>query len=511
MAKSELRDRALARWHLEERRARSELLQFIPWISPSYYAPIAIEPICRVYDRILAGEQVFCCIEAPPRHGKSETIFHGCARQLKYKPETRVAYVTYSTEIAEDQSRIARERAIAAGVFLEQPKRMGKSRWDPSASVRHWQTAHGGGFLAVGRDGGLVSKGVDLFHYDDPFKNREEAESETIRDKVWEGFRGDMFTRLEPGGSIVVCHQRWNDDDLIARIMQEAETNPEFPPFERITLSAINEHGEPLWPERYGLQALAMIRAAVGEYNWWSQFQCRPRPKGGAVFGEFHRYEAPALMIQRHVVLACDPAGTAKTSADNTAIVVMAYWRAEWVSPEGIVLSSMLFGDILRCYTFQLEVPDVAAFLDVLQRHWPGAPIVIETQGGHGKDVAVMLRRINPTLRIAEITTTADKFTRAQAAAAASKQGRLRLPLRPDPAVDPPEVEKWLREHEKWDEHQWIGPYVKELERFTGVDGAKDDRADATAHGWNYADGAAYGIPSNDGLPSRRMRDLGGF
>lgn len=511
MQASEAKHRALARRRLEERAAERDLLRFVPLYSPEYAAPTALAPICDVFDRIQRGERVFACIEAPPRHGKSETLFHGCARLLKHRPKTRIAYVTYSQDVADDQSRLARDRALAAGVQFQQPVRRAGSKWDPSASVRHWQTAAGGGFLATSRDGGLVSKGFDLIIFDDPIKNREEAESQTVRDKVWESLRGDIFTRLEPGGSVLLNHQRWNDDDPIARVRAARESNPDYPPFEDVTLPAIDEEGRPLWGKRYDLRALAMIRATVGEYNWWSQYMQRPRPKGGRVFGEFTRYEPPALLIRRHIVIACDPAGTAKTSADNTAIVVLATWRAEWTSPEGIVLPSMLYADVLRCYSFKLEIPDTVAFLDVLQRHWPGAPIPVETQGGQGQGVVQSLRRINPNLRLVEVPARVDKFQRAQGAAAGSKQGRLRTPLRHDPSVDSPEIEKWLREHEVWDEGQWIAPYHREVERFTGVGDAVDDRVDATAHGWNFAEGFAGEAPKPEGLKERTMASTGGF
>jgi len=511
-ARSEAYDRALARRRTQEIRGRSDLLEYIPFVSQHYTSPVALEPMCRLFDRIQRGEEVFALVEAPPRHGKSEIVFHGAARILRYRPTTRIGYATYSQDVADDQSRLARRRAVDAGVQFEAPQKGGGRKWDPSASVRHWQTAAGGGFLAVGRDGGLVSKGMDLLLSDDAFKNREEAESPTIRDKVWSTFQGDQFTRLEPGASCIVFHQRWNDDDLIARIQKRMEEAPEeMPPFELVSLPAIDDEGKPLWPDRYDLKALARIRAMVGEYNWWSQYMQRPRPKGGRVFGESQRYMPPAQILGRKIVISVDAAGTAKTSSDHTAIAITAFYRAMWTSPDGIVLTSMLHGDLLRMYRFQFEVPDVVRVLDVLQKGWPGAPMPIETQGGQGQTVAQTLRRLRPKLRLVEVPRTVDKFTASQACAAANNQGRLRVPLKHDPSLDSVELQKLLRELRVWDEGEWISPCLRELERFTGIADAEDDQVDAIVHGWDFADKMPTTTPKKPALGPRKGANTGGY
>lgn len=504
--------RALARHRAQEIRGRSVLLEYVPFVSPTYESPWPLEPMAQVFDRIQQGEAVFACIEAPPRHGKSELVFHAAARMLRFRPTTRIVYVTYSQDVADDQSRLARRRAVDAGVAFEAPARGGGRKWDPSASVRHWQTAAGGGFLAVGRDGGLVSKGLDLLLNDDAFKNREEAESAVVRDKVFQTFRGDQFPRREPGASVVVFHQRWNDDDLIARIMRLVEEEPEtMPPFELVSLPVIDDAGKPLWPERFDLKELALIRAMVGEYNWWSQYMQRPRPKGGHVFGEPVRYMGKAVRQGRQIVIAVDAAGTAKKSADHTAITITCYWRAPWESPEGVVLTGMLWGQVLRCYRMQLETPDVVRVLAVLQASWPGVPIVVETQGGQGQSVAQNLRRQYPKLRLIEVPRTVDKFSAAQPCAAAWNQGRLQAPLDHDTSLDSVPLEKLLRELKCWDEGKWIAPYMREHERFTGIDGAEDDQVDATVHNWDFADKQPASKPRTPALGARKAAATGGY
>jgi hypothetical protein len=510
-ASHELIERARARRYLTELQTREDLLRYIPFVTPEYVAPVALAPICALFDRIMRGEQVFACIQAPPRHGKSHVLFHGVARLLRWRPRTRVGYVSYNEIIAAQQSREAWQVAARAGVVFESPAKHGGVRVDPSASVRHWQTAAGGGFQAVGRHGGIVGTGVDLLISDDPIKERAEAESPAFRDSVWQAFTDSQFTRREPGASVLVCHQRWNDDDLIARVLRLAEENPNAPRFELVSLPALNEHNEPLWPERFDVHALAQIRAVVGEHTWWGQFMQAPRPKGGSLFGEAARYPGKAQLIGRRVVISVDAAGTAKTSADHTAITITVYWRQEWVSPDGTRLPGMLHGQVLRCYRFQLETPDVVRVLDQLQRDWPGAPVVIESQGGSGQTTAQTLRRLQPALRITEVPRTVDKFTAAQPCAAGWNQGRLMAPLQHDTSLDSVALQKLLRQLGVWDEGQWLAPYLKEFARFTGLAGGEDDQVDATVHGWDFAEAMSMGSAQRPVRGPRKAAQTGGF
>jgi predicted phage terminase large subunit-like protein len=84
---------------------------------------------------------------------------------------------------------------------------------------------------------------------------------------------------------------RWHEDDVIGRLKRD----PLGRRWVHLDLPAVMDaHGEPadeqtdadaraLWPEQYPLERLAPIRA-TGEHGWWSLYQQRPFPKGGAMF-----------------------------------------------------------------------------------------------------------------------------------------------------------------------------------------------------------------------------------
>lgn len=480
------RERALARYELERRRARGELVRYVPFITAGYEPPEPLGELCEVFDRIQAGEQVFATCGAPPRHGKTDTVFHGVARFLGEFSARLVAYCTYSADIARDQSRRARETAARAGVLVSDERDL-SDRFNPAASVRYWQTEQGGGFLAVGRKGAIVGRGPHLLIVDDPYRDRDEAESPAASEDVWDWYQGTLFPRREPGASVLVFHQRWNDRDLIARIKAQAE-KPDYkgPSWRHISLPAIRSDGAPLWPSRYTGADLEVIRAEVGEYNWWSQFMQAPIPKGGRQFGDPVRGERPERRM--HVLISVDPAGTRKTSADHTAIVIAWAWKER--DGHGVVRTHLFVERVIR---ERLEIPETVEKLLELAADYPGAPIVIETQGGHGQAVAQSLRRLDERLNLVEISTTSEKFIRWQPCVAAWRRGRIVVP--------PRELE---------DQPPWIAAYLDEMKRVTGIADREDDQADATSQAYDYADTIGFDEAA-EASDERQANDLGGY
>lgn len=463
-----IEERARARWASLERQAQRDLGLWIELRTPDFSAPRHLGSFLGAWDRIHAGETVFALGGAPPRHGKSQTVFHGAVRFLKRYPKKRVIYATYGTEFAMHQSRDAREIAARAGLWLAAEQRMG-SRFDPAASARYWQTAEGGGFIAVGRGGAITGRGGDIIIVDDPIKDRQEAESPLVRDQTWTWIMSTLYSRREPGASMFLFHQRWNDDDPIARAIEQGG-------WELHSFPAISDDGHPLWPERYSLDELAETERKMSPYDWWSQYMQSPRPRGKDVFAPSpSRYEQPNRQRVR-LVLGVDAANADKEGSDWNAIVLLA------ITGAGALQEAW----VLRVWRFRAETPELAdELLTLFRKGVPGekipplkgVPFVIETQGGEGRAVAQTLKRLDPDLPIVEVTTTKNKLLRAQAVATAWNKLRVHVP------------------------HQapWLDEFLRELRRFTGLGGQHDDQVDALAHAWNHAAVASAHVPGQSG------------
>jgi hypothetical protein len=83
-----------------------------------------------------------------------------------------------------------------------------------SHAANRMNTNHGGAYVAAGVGTAVTGRGAHIALIDDPFKDREEADSERRRDLVWDWYRSTLFTRLMPGGAIVLIQTRWHEDDL---------------------------------------------------------------------------------------------------------------------------------------------------------------------------------------------------------------------------------------------------------------------------------------------------------
>lgn len=454
--REDLLQRAQARAALDFRKASREgLLDFVPAVSPRLIAPTHLAPLASAIERT-RYEQVRLTISVPPRHGKTELILHGIAWLLLQDPSMTLAYASYAAGLSRTKSRAARDYAVSAGVEL---------RPDANA-LNEWMTPHGGGLRSVGIGGGLTGFGTKVLFVDDPVKNRAEAESRILRQRNHEWFTSTATTRLTPDGSIVVCHTRWHDDDLIGRLKKETEkyvrTRGEEGEFwEHINLPAITGN-KALAPRLWTLEALQKKRRAVGEYDWASLYQGEPRARGAKLFRQ--PGAIAEMRLARRVFIGVDVAGTATTRSNWTVAVVMAFHG---------------FGDemtahVLRVLRLQEEIPRVCAELETLQKAFEGAPLIVEASG-IGKAVPQVLRAANPKLRITEVYPLTDKWQRAQHYAAAWNQGRVLFPT----TGATPEMGEFIRVHCD----------------FTGVSDAQDDDVDAGAHVWNYAADHAVVLP----------------
>lgn len=232
----------------------------------------------------------------PPRYGKSLVgSIWGPAWMLDLWPSRRVITLGYGDELPTLFGRDVRN-LIAHGPYRDHLRV--ELRADSTAAGR-WNTPQGGGFLAAGLMGGYTGFGADLLVIDDPFKNWEEAQSATIRRKVWETWLSTVFTRLQPSASVLIIQTRWHEEDLTGNLVAQDEAGTGLG-WQVIRLPAIAEPpdpahgfgpdpldrppGAPLCPEMFDLEYLEMQRRTSGSYVWAGTFQQRPSPDEGGVF-----------------------------------------------------------------------------------------------------------------------------------------------------------------------------------------------------------------------------------
>lgn len=221
-------------------------------------------------------------VSEPPRHGKSWLGSLWLPTWFLHRwPQRRVMLGSYEADFAATWGRRVRNA-------LTDAHERGLTECEvsgDSASANRWDTTTGGGMVTAGVGGPFTGKGADLLLIDDPVKNAEEADSETLREKAWEWWTTTAYTRLEPGAVAIVTMTRWHEDDLAGRII----ANDGAGEWTVVRVPAVAEHGDPLgrkegealWPERYPREELDKIRAAIGSRAYGALYQGSPTSAEG--------------------------------------------------------------------------------------------------------------------------------------------------------------------------------------------------------------------------------------
>ena len=284
-------------------RAQRNLIDYAMLMRSDYVPNWHHDLIASKLEAVERGEIKRLIISTAPRHGKSAIVSELFTSWfLGRNPHKEVVATSYSAELAEDFGRKAKELVgdpVYYGLFntkVSKSKRSA-SKW-AVVNDGHFSggmvadgdyRVSGGTFTSVGIGGALTGRGADIAIIDDPFKNREEAESQRIRNSVYDWYRSVLVTRLSPAGAIVIICTRWHLDDLVGRVLANAkETGEEW---DVINLPAIateeDEHrkeGEALWKDRFSLDRLNEIRNSIGFYEFACLYQGSPITKETQVF-----------------------------------------------------------------------------------------------------------------------------------------------------------------------------------------------------------------------------------
>ncbi|MGD9627810.1 MAG: phage terminase large subunit [Pyrinomonadaceae bacterium] len=460
-------------------------------------------------DRVTAGKCRRLMIFMPPRHGKSETVtVRYTAWRLLRDPKLNVILGSYNQRLADRFSRKIKRIAsgsLAAGAEGCEPCEPGalpgkEASFRRLDSASEWETAGGGVVRSVGVGGGIAGFGAGLIVIDDPVRNRADAESETYREKVWDWFNDDIYTRLEPNAAIILIQTRWHEDDLAGRLLREEQDGGEK--WDVVRLPALAE-GEPtarsqgnreefeqdaedmqdtegegsrpcvhpanavkakadpigrrpgqaLCPKRYSVAALSRIRKKLGSYSFSALYQQDPVPaKGGRFKREWFKAIVDAAPEGLRWKRGYDLAISVKTSADHTASFRCAFDRN----------GNLYIADGFRK---RLEFPDQRRYIIERMESEPRTEHGIES-ALHGKAIVQELRREPRVRRFAfrEVRVDADKLTRALPWLNLAEAGKVVLVRGP-----------------------WIDDFVDEVCRFPS--GRYDDQVDAVSIAVGMLDG----------------------
>lgn len=375
-------------------------------------------------------------INAPPRHGKSLAFSHWLPTWLlEWFPERRVILTSYSDTFAAHWGRKVRDEFRNNDLLTVE---LNPAKTESS----DWETAQGGGMKTAGAQGGITGRGGSLIICDDPVKDFEEANSPTVRRKIIERFNADLYTRLEPGGSIVVIMTRWHEEDLAGYLVNEHSDD-----WQLVALPALAEDddplgrapGEPLCPERFDTDVLYRIRNAQGSFLFGGLYQQHPSPpEGGIVKRDWFRYY-DVLPQCSHVIQSWD-----LTFTVGTSYVVGQVWG---FSRPGYYLIDQ--------FRAKVDFPGTLGAIRAMSARYPQAASKVVERAANGEAAIAMLRQEIPG--IVGVTPVGSKEARLVAVSGLIEGGNVFLP-----AGKP-----------------WVAGFVDEVIRIGFPNVKNDDQCDA--------------------------------
>lgn len=437
--------------------ARRSMEDFVPYMrGPAYLMNWFHRRVCAELDEFLEAvarrESPRLILEAPPRHGKSELasrLFP--AHALGRYPDLSIIATSYGSELASQMNRDVQRvidsdeyRRVFPGTTLwgKNIRSVADGSYLRNSDIFE-VVGRRGVYKSSGVGGGVTGMGMHIGVCDDPTKDAEEAYSQTVRDKVWDWFTSTFYTRLMPGGGILVIMTRWHEDDLVGRILAQAKEQGEqwrvvrFPAIaEEDELgpdgAVLRREGEALHPERYSLDYLERVRRTVGERVWNSLYQQRPSAREGAYFkrenwkyvrhpraleemaasGELGSY-LRGLGVRR-VVQRWDTAIGGKKQNDLNACTTLAIADHRYY--------------VLEVFQERMRYPELKRTVQQKHDQWKANKVVVEGGGSASGEATVDDLKRETRLPIVAVPTLKDKEYRADLVSPSQEAGLVYLP-----------------------------------------------------------------------------------
>lgn len=268
-----------------------------------------IEVVCERLQAATRGDTKRLILNVPPRSMKSYTVsVFWPAWVWLTRPEARFMFATYSKDLSVEHAE--NFRVVIGAEPLDDDE-------DPEGRTLLERVGYRGLLNLLGDDWGLAGDqvmkvrndrrgvrfatstgakvtgfGGDYQICDDPH-NAEDVHSDVMREKVLRWWDQSMASRLnsQKTGVRIVVMQRLHEQDLTGHLvdkggwehiclpMQYDPAHPHAWPDDPRT-----EHGELLWPERWGPQETESLRQDHDPYAWAGQYQQLPAPAEGGIF-----------------------------------------------------------------------------------------------------------------------------------------------------------------------------------------------------------------------------------
>jgi predicted phage terminase large subunit-like protein len=406
----------------------------------------AINKKKQMRDGVIPTANQYIALNMPPRHSKSMTITESLpSYYLGHFPEDRIIEISYNDTFARKFGKKNKEKV----------RQFGKDLFDieiakDSSAHDEWTLDNNiGGMISRGVLSGITGQGADLMIIDDPIKNREEADSETHREKIWDEWIDSFSSRLHPGAIVILILTRWHEDDLQGRLLNHEYGEPlnwqvyNFPleAEENDILGRVQ--GEPLWPERYGKTFIEERKRYPSSFN--SLYQGRPTSQEGNILKrDWWKYydKLPHIVTK---VMSVD--ATFKDEADNDYVAIQVWGKT---GPNMYLIDNM---------KARMNFPTtLQAIRNMKQKHPDTGTILVEDKANGPAIIAMLHKEMGG---IIPVKPEGGKVARVNAVSPHIESGNVFIPR----------------------QAEWLHDFVEECASFPK--GKHDDQVDAMSQALN--------------------------
>lgn len=409
--------------------AADDLLAFTRATKPDYEVRPIHRLIAEALMRVERGEIKKLLIQVQPRIGKTEiATIRFAGWWLGRHPDHRLILGSANADLAVTFGRQIRNLAESGtyqGIFPGvRPAR-------DSRAVNNWdlEAPHRGGMLSAGVGGSIVGRGGNVVFIDDPVRSRADAESPTVREKVWRWYNDDLLTRvMNEHVPLVLVMTRWHRDDLAGRLL-DAEGD-EWTVIRVPALAEANdplgrEPGDVLWPEKFSRAYLERLRDTDVDFD--ALYQQNPTARGGSTMSRewfANRFDASERALVNRCVgrwISWDTAMKDKAENDWTAYTVLELLEDYTLNTREVYRERITFPDLPP------TIEDVATRYN---RDNKLRGVIIEDKGSGTSAYQTLSNSGAPWLRdlLIPFEPPGSKEYRASLAAVWARLGCIRLP-----------------------------------------------------------------------------------
>ena len=472
LTRSELLEKTAIKEHFAVKKAQQNVLDFTTYTFPKYEVNWHHYLIANYVNDLIFGRISRLIIKTPPRHGKSEVVSRRApAFAFGINPDEQVISASYSDTLARKMNRDCQRimddpqyMKVFPDTLIPRKGLVSLDGRNYSRNSEEFEIMHRRGkYKCAGIGTGITGMGFTLGIIDDPFKDRKDADSKTIRENVWDWFTSTFMTRAEKDARVLITMTRWHEDDLVGRVINLAKTEDgeEYvvlnlpaiydPELEFLCPDDPRKEGEPLWPNKYNLSRLMKIKANSSR-DWASLFQQTPVIDGGNIVDRswWQYYDTPPAKFDE-VIQSWD---LSFKKSEGSDFVVGQVWGRKG--------SEKFLLDQVRA---KMGFTDTKRAIQQMSAKWPQTHRKLIEDKANGPAIIDSIKR--DIMGVIPVEPDGSKEARAHAVSPQIEAGNVYLPRNAP----------------------WVHDYIQEWSAFPN--GKNDDQVDASTQALRHLGGSS--------------------